>query len=163
MIKHTQTKFGLKDKEGNWIQRGNCLQYTYASLLDLNPLDVPNFEVFYGLEDKEGNDLYEYVEHCWLKSMGYEIDRFSPVMMFHMTKEEYREKTGDKRTDKELNAQMHFYKDVCYLVSGKSERGFQHICIYANGKLAHDVYPSRAGLITEDSFELLFRKTKIID
>lgn len=51
----------------------------------------------------------------------------------------------------------HLYDDSYYLVSGKTERGTQHVCIYQNGKLYHDPHPSDAGLVEETGIELLIK------
>ncbi|CCH01266.1 hypothetical protein FAES_3257 [Fibrella aestuarina BUZ 2] len=42
-----------------------------------------------------------------------------------------------------------------YLVSGDTERGTYHVCIYQDGKLLHDPHPSGAGLINVKEIQML--------
>ena len=55
----------------------------------------------------------------------------------------------------------HLYDDSFYTVTGKTNRGANHICIYKNGELYHDPNPINEGLLTEDIFEVIFKKVKI--
>lgn len=50
------------------------------------------------------------------------------------------------------NIGNHLYDDSYYLVTGRTERGTIHICIYQNGKLYHDPHPDGAGLTDILSF-----------
>ncbi len=50
------------------------------------------------------------------------------------------------------------HTDGYYLVIGKTVRGFDHICVYKDGKLWHDPHPSNSGLVTETHFEYLIKQ-----
>lgn len=47
----------------------------------------------------------------------------------------------------------HRFDDTFYTVTGSTNRGNSHICIYMNGKLYHDPHPSKSGLTSEVVFE----------
>jgi len=49
----------------------------------------------------------------------------------------------------------HQYDDSYYLVTGKTERGTVHVCIYQNGKLLHDPHPSNKGLTEIMNYEFI--------
>jgi len=51
----------------------------------------------------------------------------------------------------------HRYDDSFYTVTGKTNRGANHICIYQNGRLYHDPNPCNSGLLTEDIFETFYK------
>ena len=55
----------------------------------------------------------------------------------------------------------HLLDDSFYTVTGKTNRGANHICIYQNGKLYHDPNPCNDGLLTEDIFESIEEITKV--
>lgn len=55
----------------------------------------------------------------------------------------------------------HLYDDSFYTVTGKTNRGVSHICIYKNGELYHDPHECGEGLITEDVFETFIKFAKI--
>ena len=42
-----------------------------------------------------------------------------------------------------------------YIAGGMCERGGRHSCVYRDGRLAHDPHPSRAGLLSVDTWTLL--------
>jgi hypothetical protein len=137
MIPVKQTKVVVKNSNGDMVVRGNCLAAAIASLLELPITEVPNFETLYGI-----NNTYYYEVLCkWLRHLGYEITTDDRFKCFH----------GDENRN-EFKEQL---KDMYYLVSGKSTRGIQHICIYQNGKLVHDPHPTNEGLFTEDFFEFI--------
>lgn len=52
----------------------------------------------------------------------------------------------------------HLYDGSYYMVTGDTNRGAKHICIYQNGKLYHDPNPCNKGLLSEDIFEMLLNK-----
>jgi hypothetical protein len=56
-----------------------------------------------------------------------------------------------------IDIHNHVYDNSLYMVSGKSQRGVNHICIYKNGELYHDPHPDNTGLLpnSEYSFEKL--------
>lgn len=102
MKRHYQTKFG----EG----KGNCFQYALASILDLEPEDVPDFCNEYG------DDWHEETVK-WLNQYGLSAIYIQPF-------------------SKELNA--YYFKDCTLLISVKSDNGVNHVAIYKNGELIHD-------------------------
>lgn len=143
MIKYTQNKLSLKGSDGKWLTHGNCYQTTIACLLEIPPSEVPNVEVLFDME----GDLWYRVMWEFLKSKGYEIITDSRFMVFH-----------DKNYDISHEERAKFKEELLdkpYLVSGKSSRGVNHICIYQNGKMVWDCHPSREGILEETYFEAL--------
>jgi hypothetical protein len=144
MIPVTQTKVVVKNSKGEEVVRGNCYAACIASLLEV-PIDqVPNVEVFFHIED---SSYWQEVMLTFLNSKGWELSSDHRFRVFH--NEEIGVEEG-KREEwiKELT-------DKYYLVSGKSQRGVYHICIYQNGKLVHDPHPTKEGLLTETYFQVL--------
>ena len=147
MIPVTQTKVVVKKSNGEYVVRGNCYAACIASLLGLPITEVPNIEVLYGID----NTYYWEVLCKWLGHLGYELstdNRFKSC--FH---EDFQDMNFGGE-DRHAAWRKELY-DKYYLVSGKSPRGIQHICIYQNGKLVHDPHPSREGLINEEDFQSL--------
>ena len=54
----------------------------------------------------------------------------------------------------------HLYNESFYTVTGSTERGTTHICIYKNGELYHDPHPSSKGLSSEIVFETFIKFEK---
>lgn len=144
MIKFTQNKFSLKDKDGHWLTHGNCYQTTIGCLLEIEPSQIPNVETLFHIEDE---DLWYHVMNSFLKSKGLEIITDNRFKVFH--DENYGYEDGFRSN------LISTLADKYYLVSGKSSRGVNHICIYQNGKLFWDCHPSREGLLEETYFEVL--------
>lgn len=146
MVPVTQTKFAIKNSQGEYVSRGNCLAAVVASILELPITEVPNIEVLYDIGD---DSLWSITLHAWLKSKGWELmtdDRYS---CFH-----------PKQVDLSLSEERlieicNELKDDYYLVSGAAARGVRHICIYKSGELIWDPYPTREGLLTTDAFQTL--------
>jgi hypothetical protein len=99
---------------------GDCVRAVTASILELDPKDVPHF-----VKLNPGSDWYEdweqfMIDHgktptiCWMLCE----DGVPPIPRGY------------------------------YLASGPAERGCKHIVIMHEGKLAHDPHPSRAGLVS---------------
>jgi hypothetical protein len=144
MIPVIQTKMVVKNSKGEMIVRGNCLAACIASLLEMPISEVPNIETLYGIDD----NYYWEVLWRWLGHLGYELSTDDRFRVYH--DKEYLK--GDYRQIDELRR---FLKDKYYLISGKSPRGIQHVCIYQNGKLIHDPHPTKEGILTEEYFESL--------
>lgn len=53
----------------------------------------------------------------------------------------------------DLSGARHF--DCYHLAYGPSPRGVSHAVVYANGKLAHDPHPSRAGILDVETTALV--------
>lgn len=155
MIKFTQSKLVVKDKEGNFVQRGNCYATVIGCLLEINPIDVPNIETLFDL----GVDYSYGVMNKWLSSIGYQIKNTMEFAIFHYNIPgnsiclDYLERL----TPEDKNSISEQYSDRYYIVSGMSSRGVMHVCIYMNGELVHDPHPSREGLITSEYFEEIIR------
>ena len=105
-------------------ERGNCLPACFACLLDLeSPEDCIQVQEFYDL-DNLNNTIWIDKLQFWLKERGLRW----------------------------VSTDGHLYDGSLYLVSGMANRGFNHICIYRDGKLYHDPHPSGEGLINERDF-----------
>ena len=135
MIPVIQTKVVVYNTKGDMVVRGNCYAACIASLLEIPITEVPNIETLYGIDDS----YYYSVLTKWLEHLGYDLSADNRFTCFH----------GDE-TKKEYKPIL---KDKYYLVSGKSARGVQHVCVYQNGKMVHDPHPTKEGLLTEEYFE----------
>jgi hypothetical protein len=105
MKQHYQTKW----KEG----KGNCFQYAVASILELEPEDVPDFCNEYNETDTQWHEEFSK----WLRQFGLSAISVEPL-------------------SKKLDA--YYYKDCTLLVCVKNDDGVNHAAIYKNGKLIHD-------------------------
>lgn len=142
MIPVIQTKVVVKNSQDECVVRGNCFAAVVASILELPITEVPNVEVFFHMQN---SGYWQEVMLTFLQSKGWELCDDRRFKLFH-------EKTHGPAFELEKVLEL---KDRLYLVSGKSPRGFYHICIYQNGKLVHDPHPSKEGLLTEDYFQTL--------
>ena len=106
---------------------GDCVRAVTASILELDPKDVPHF-----VKLKPGSDWYDDWEQFMI-SHGT-----TPVLV-----------TGPWENDKPPVPLRY------YLASGPADRGCKHIVIMENGKLAHDPHPSRAGLLNIEAVWIL--------
>lgn len=89
------------------------------------------------LELESAEDVIQIQEHYekdwvhildeWLISRGYGLEKISG----HLDTKEY------------------------YMVTGKTDTGVMHVCIYKNGKMVWDPNPSKKGIVTEEYFEVL--------
>lgn len=108
---------------------GDCLRAVVASLLDLDPVDVPHFvQEGYEQGDTDDHGTYWYTSLInFLLPLGYDI--IWPI--------------ADRVDDWTYQAAM----DLC-IVCGPSPRGpFQHVVVgRPDGTVVHDPHPSRAGL-----------------
>jgi len=168
MIKFTQTKVSIHDSNKKAVRHGNCWQTTIASLIEIDPLDVPNFETWFDYKSNNEKDhskdfYYNYFEMTmnWLESKGYKLDHANIYnIAFHMEKEpewlwRRLENVSKSKSFKEYKAELRKrLKGNLYIVSGLSPRGnnIYHVCIYKNGKLFYDVHPSREGVLSQESF-----------
>lgn len=106
---------------------GDCVRAATASVLDLDREEVPHF-----LREKPGSDWYE----DWELFM---IEHGVRPIMIHVPWNSPPKPTG------------------YYLASGPSPRGFKHMVVMWDGKLAHDPHPSRAGLVEIEAVWILAR------
>jgi hypothetical protein len=164
MIPVTQTKVVITNTKGEIITRGNCFAACIASILEVPITEIPNVEVFYHLD----TGYWAEVMLTFLESKGWDLCTDDKYLSFH-----YGFKTipnincqDGSNYNKVLELmpdhddRRHWqYKNKhnYYLVSGKSPRGFNHICIFKEGKLVHDPHPSKEGLTTISNFQTLIK------
>ena len=137
----TQTKVVVKNSNGDFVVRGNCLAAAIASLLDIQITEVPNIEVLYELP----GHFWDTVMSKWLEFKGYQISAAPQYGVFHNDGHHYPEGTADS------------LKYDYYLGSGQSVRGVSHICIFKAGELIHDPHPTREGIGPIQCFQRLER------
>lgn len=139
MIQVTQTKVSIHTTLGESVQNGNCFAAVVASILEVPITEVPNVETLFHIEG-----YWMEVMCRFLNSKGYELREDNRFRVFHPK----HENELPQKLKQELNKQF-------YLVTGKSPRGINHVCIYQNGVMVHDPYPTREGLLTENYFEVI--------
>jgi hypothetical protein len=141
----TQTKVVVKNSKGEVVIHGNCYAAAIASMIDLPISEVPNVEVFFHLPLE--SSYWNEIMLTFLNSKGWELCADDRFRVFH---------DGTYGVDKGKRAEwLKELRGQYYFVTGKSPRDVSHICIYKNGKLAHDPHPTREGLITEETFQTL--------
>lgn len=142
MIPVTQTKVIIQNSEGVMISRGNCFAACIASLLELPIHEVPNVEVLF-----DDTPFWYEVTEVFLASKGLTLVSDDRFKCFHPDL--------CKQSEEWISVTSRELKDLYYLVSGTSIRGFQHMTIWQNGKLAWDPYPTREGLVELHNFQVL--------
>lgn len=105
---------------------GDCVRAITASLLELNPKDVPHF-----VKEQPGSDWYDTWEN-------FMIEHDMKPIMLPGPWEKYPPKPRGY-----------------YLASGPAERGCKHIVIMYDGKVVHDPHPSRSGLLEIEAVWIL--------
>jgi hypothetical protein len=143
MIPVTQTKVVVKNKKEELIIRGNCFAACIASLLELPISEVPNVETLFHIQ---GN-YWQEVMLTFLNSKGYDLCTDDRFRVFH---DDNYGVTEGKRQEWLLQCNNKYY-----LVSGKSNRGVNHIVIYQNGKMVHDPHPTKEGIVDTKYFQTL--------
>jgi hypothetical protein len=151
VIPVTQTKVVIKNSKGDEIVRGNCFAAAIASMLELPITEVPNVEVLFDVDDT----YYIEVMHAFLKSKGYELFTDDRYKVFHPELEVQLRAPAGEDLDEWADRMRCELKDQYYLVSGETVRGYYHVCIYQNGVLVHDPFPTREGLIKLEHFRSL--------
>ncbi len=107
-------------------ERGNCFPTVIACIMGKDsPEDVIQIQEHYKEVDED--NLWIDILMKWLLDHGYEWHGLND----------------------------HLHDNTFYLVTGKTERGTVHICIYQNGKLFHDPHPSNKGLVEILNFEYI--------
>ncbi len=103
---------------------GDCQRACIASLLDLEPADVPHFH------ETDNPATFWRSMNSFLAERG----------LFHLT-------TGAVDFD-----QGHFLDSAdCYhMIYGRTERGTLHAVVALNGEIVHDPHPSKAGLLESE-------------
>jgi hypothetical protein len=104
---------------------GDCVRAVTASILEMNPKDVPHF-----VKDQPGDEWY----NTWERFM---ISHGTKPIMITPPWEKVPKPSG------------------YYLASGPAERGCRHLVIMWDGKLAHDPHPSGAGLLEIEAIWIL--------
>ena len=95
---------------------GDCVRAVTASILELDPKDVPHF-----VKNQPGSDWYDTWEDFMI------THKVRPIMLIPPWNSVPRPRGY-------------------YLASGPAPRGCKHIIIMKDGQIAHDPHPSRAGL-----------------
>ena len=131
------------------IIRGNCFAAVVASMMELPIQEVPNVEVLFFLT---GNDthFWDVVMNTFIEGKGWELSNDWRFAVYHDVNFGISEDSIYNKEDS-----LKYCEDKLYLVSGKSTRGVNHICIYKNGKLVHDPHPTKEGITTFDIFQTL--------
>lgn len=125
MKKLIQTRLHISMKKG---ERGNCFPTAIACIMDMDsPEDVIQIQEYYKEDENDEDNNWMVVLNQWLFDKGYEWGGLSG----HQSDGSY------------------------YLVTGKTERGTVHVCIYKDGELYHDPHPSNKGLETIMAYEYL--------
>lgn len=109
----------------------------------------------------------EILGNCFPTVIACFLDLDSPEDVIQI-QERYLENDWNIQLQKWLNERGwrwesidgHLYDNSYYVVTGKTNRGANHICIYKNGKLYHDPNPCNSGLLTEDIFEIFVKYEK---
>lgn len=117
------------------MPRGECVRASYASLLGLALDAVPRFDPEVTRALKVPQPIHE---RNWLRDVGLCVIEL--------------ECDAGQDLPEALLGRL---PRVFHLVSGTSERGFQHRCVGFGGKLAWDPHPSRSGLLNVSSVGFL--------
>lgn len=139
---------------------GSCYPTVYACLLDLDLDRVPHFNLAYWTTQQKSN-IAKYLQARYLDGKSpsefngpqHHLENFQNqssvadwcwenFRIFWLASQGYTEEyIAD--IEKWLNDNP----NTPYLVSGRSSRGVDHVCIYMNGKLYHDPHPSGEGVV----------------
>jgi hypothetical protein len=122
-----QTRLHNSEKSN---ERGNCFPTVIACLMGYeSPEDVIQIQEYYkGVEEEEDHNWIDVLMQ-WLNERNYDW----------------------------YGLEGHQFDDSFYLVTGRTERGTVHVCIYKNGKLYHDPHPSGKGLTEILNYEIIER------
>lgn len=122
---------------------GDCFRTCIACMLDVDPSRVPNFM---HLEYKGDTMVAVWRKvNKWLATRhGVQMVEIPFVI--------------DPDTDFELQVLGigRRFKDMKYLFSGLSPRGYQHCTIYQEGRLLHDPSPLSGGIVGPDEDSLVW-------
>lgn len=157
MIPVNQTKFAIKNSNGEYVQRGNCYAACIASMLEVPITEVPNVEVFFDME----SGFWSEVMMTFLNHKGWDLCSDIMLRRFHPNETggfNFMSSYNPEKREERFIDDYYKYKDKFYLVSGDSPRGIRHMCIYQNGLLVHDPHPSKDGLINFHEFQTLDKK-----
>jgi hypothetical protein len=109
---------------------GNCYQATLACLLNVEVYDVVDFSLFYH---------YRWFGHHWITLVNeFLSQKFKVKEVFAKSLEKFHR--GEIPFPEK-------YRNKPYMLSDKSSRGFDHVVIYMNGIMVHDVHPDNSGVI----------------
>ena len=105
---------------------GNCFSACLASVFAMPIEEVPNFF------DVAGEDAIAWWDAIrdWLKPLGYGIISVSAKEIINLP--------------------------GLLIVGGEADRGNYHATIWENGVMVHDPHPSKSGLISVESIDLLY-------
>lgn len=111
-------------------ETGNCLSACFASLFECPIEDVPNFHDGIASDD---DDAWWNGVRAWLRPKGFGL------MSLQL-----------------LNQDSLALFEGIFIVCGKSCRGIYHATLWQNGKLLHDPHPSKCGLETVETIDMLY-------
>lgn len=105
--------------------------------------------------------------NCYPTVIACFLDLNSPEDVIQI-QEKYSEDSWNEQLDnwlsakgwKRENIQGHLYDNSFYAVTGSTERGTTHICVYKDGELYHDPHPNSKGLLSEVIFEKFIKIEK---
>ena len=113
---------------------GDCMRACIASVFEMRRKDVPHFGAM-----SDDTWLKNYVR--WLSKQGWAIY------------------TKPAQGDKDLHPEIQEDENPYYFAIGPSPRDpkITHMVVCRDGKVVHDPSHSRAGLVSIEAFEILFK------
>lgn len=105
-------------------QYGDCYRTCIASILEIEPEKVPHFYQTGepGSLEKVRDWLYKY--DCYLIDVAFRNNNIIELLRM-------------------LNSS---YRNIYCIISGQSDRGYDHACVLYNGEIIHDPHPSKKGI-----------------
>lgn len=107
---------------------GNCMSACLASIFEVPLGEVPNFFTVGGTEP----DKWWKTCRDWLRTKGFGVMSLA--------------------VDSNI---LSMYEGI-FIVSGKSNRGFEHAVVFKDGKIIHDPHPSLDGIDEVVSVDMLY-------
>jgi|ERR1700748_1921536 len=123
MKKHTQT---LTVKEHG---HGNCYQATLACMLNVELYQVIDIALFFDIQPL-GENWFTLLQSFLKQKFNVRESFITELREYHLQGGVFPEK----------------YKNIPYMLTGLSSRGVNHVVIYMNGEMIHDVHPERSGV-----------------
>jgi hypothetical protein len=124
----TQTKFSLFYADGRRFNYGNCLVACIASILEIEIDEVPNVNVFYGIQETDVED-----QALWLSYLN--------AWLFH----KHSLKLIKTHDPKKLPGSY-------FICRGQSYRALPHCIVMHSIKAPFDPHPTREGLKSIDHY-----------
>jgi len=155
---HKQKFIVVRNENNEIIQEESCYPTVIACLLDLEPDEVPNFQLLFWsrIGQKESLDRYfsrkylgglpkeeceEYKQSNYNHAHGLSNGLWDIVREYWLASKGFKEEwIGD------IDQWLRDNPDTPYLCSGKSSRGVDHVVIYMNSQPLHDPHPENSFL-----------------